>query len=66
LKAFETLRPAGHVAIRSFHAQELCGVRIFFQFEKWHGRPARENTRKMRVPPQNRVKNLLSRDANLI
>jgi hypothetical protein len=22
------------------------------QFEKWHGRPAREITRKMRVPPQ--------------
>ena len=22
------------------------------QFEEWHGRPARELTRKMRVPPQ--------------
>jgi hypothetical protein len=22
------------------------------QFEEWHGRPARETTRKMHVPPQ--------------
>jgi hypothetical protein len=23
--------------------------------EKWHGRPAREDTRKMRVPQSNRI-----------
>ena len=25
---------------------------VVLQFEKWHGRPAREDTRKMRVPHQ--------------
>jgi hypothetical protein len=26
-----------------------------YGLEKWHGRPAREITRKMRVPPQKRT-----------
>jgi len=28
-------------------------IAVVGQFEEWHGRPAREIARKMRVPPSN-------------